>query len=425
MRQAPGNGRGAGGLIVSWGAVLPRSWLYMVLGCALLSAGCAGLDERDGDGSRAAGAASSPYLLRSRAELESRVVGPVALNLDSALPVLQSRDSSLFAGDLSLGDADGPLSYSASYALRPGEIVHAGQAPQTGLPSGLGEQRIHQQALLQSPKLGGAPLALAYSRSSVDRWTTDRGYQQHRQVTSLRWAPEFAKLDLRLAGPGSSFSDPDLALDCDITGDLRLPMAAVAPAGSGYLQLSGRGCDVAGAGPRFSELDAQTYGLAYGWQRSGRESRLELAAIDPVWSGGQARQHARPSYELGLTQTFRREAWSTSLKAARRQRASSLGSDAPEVAAKWMTRAELTRELPAFSVSASWAHGHDPMWFAPELDAPTDRLGLAMNFSRWAQTMAPYWSPNLSLSWHWERDHAAKAAPGDEQALRLDLSAFW
>lgn len=407
------------------GTVLPRSCFYILVACVLLTAGCASTSERDAYGSLTADTARGPYLLRSRAELEARVVGPVALNLDSALPVVQSREASLLAGGLALGEADGPLSYSASYALSPGDIVHAGQSPFAAPPSGLGEQRINQQAMLKLPELAGAPLALGYSRSSADRWTTDDAYEQHRQVASLRWAPEFAEFDLRWAGPGSGFSDPDLALDCDITGDLQLPLAAVDPSGSSYLQLSGRGCDVTGSGARFSDLDAQTYGLAYGWQRSGRESRLELAAIDPVWGGGQTRQHADPSYELGLTQTLRREAWSTSFKAARRQLASSAGGDAPEARGQWMTSAKLTRELSDFSVSASWAHGHDPQWFAPAPGAPSDRLGLAMNFSRWAQTVAPHWNPNLSLSWRWERDRAAEAAARNEQALRLDLSAYW
>lgn len=404
--------------------VLPRSWLYIALPWALLTVGCASSAERDGLGSLSVNTPPGSYLLRSRTELESRVLGPIALNLDSALPVVQSSEESLLAGSLALGGTGGPLRYRASYSLMPGEIVRAGQIPQTTPPRGLGEQLIEQQAMLELLEVAGAPLALSYSHARTDHWTTEAGFEPRREVTSLRWAPDFAEFDLRWAGPGSGFVDSDLALDCDVTGDLQLPLAAPDSLGRSYLRLSGRGCGVDDAGPRFAGLGVSTYGLTYGWQWAGRESRLELAAIDPEWRGVPAGPSAQPSYELSLTQTMHREAWSTSFKAARRQHASDAAAAHAETA-NWMARVELTRELPAFSVSASWERGHDPLWFAPEPGSPADQLGLAMGFSRWAETVMPHWSPEFSLSWRWERDWAAEAASGDDQVLRLDMSAFF
>lgn len=91
------------------GVVLPRSWLCIALPWALLTVGCGSSAERDGLGSLFVNTSSGSYLLRSRTELESRVLGPIALNLDSALPVVQSSEESLLAGSLALGGTEGPL----------------------------------------------------------------------------------------------------------------------------------------------------------------------------------------------------------------------------------------------------------------------------------------------------------------------------
>lgn len=399
---------------------MPRGWLYITLACAVLTAGCATGADRAAPRQVGAEAVRAPYLLRSRAELEARVLGPVALDLDSALPLVQARDGRLFAGDFRLGGAEGPWRYRAGYALGLGDIVQAGQSPGAGLTSGLAEQRLEQQMLLELPELAGAPLALGYTQSSADRWTMDDEQEQHRQVTSLRWAPDFAALDLRLAGPDSGFADPDLALDCALRGDLRVPLGDRARRS---LQLSGRGCDVVSAPPRFAGLSAQSYRLAYAWGQPGQQSRVRLGAIAPARSGEPRPAAPRRAYELGLSQSQRHDGWTARLEAALRARDAARAGDAAAPDAQWMARARLSRRLPTFSLTADWSHGHDPHWFLPGPSRPASRLGLALSFSRWARSIAPALDPELGLDWHWSQSGAARA--GSQQELRLFLSAFW
>ena len=280
-------------------------------------AGCATGAERAAPLASSTEAAPAPYLLRSRAELEARVLGPVALDLDSALPLVQGSDGRLFAGDFSMGGGEGLWRYRAGYALGLSDIVQAGQSPGTGFPGGLAEQRLEQQMTLQLPELAGAPLALGYAQSSADRWTMDEEHEQHRQVASLRWAPGFAALDLRLAGSESGFAEPDLALDCALRGDLRVPLG---DRSRRSLLLSGRGCDVLSAPPRFAGLSAQTYRLAYAWGRPGQESRVRLGAVAPAWNGESHPAAPRRAYELGLSRSHSHDGWTARLEAAVRAR---------------------------------------------------------------------------------------------------------
>lgn len=378
---------------------------------------------------------SAERLFRGDATVDARFVGPVSFSVDSALPLVQRDAESWFASSLSVGGSGSPLSYTASYSLKPGGVLDAEELERSlDVPQQLGGQQIGQNMRLQLPALAGAPLALDFSHESSDMWTLAGSYtRQQRQVAGLSWKPQLAAFTVQWAGAAAG-RDGSLALDCGLRGQVRVP----APSRSGRahaLRFSGRACQVVSANARYAGLAAQTYGAAYLWSKGERESMLSLSAIDPVWQQGAPGSDIEPSYELGLTQSRHFGAWTAKALLAVRRAAAWDGTalavddvDAvvePERDTAWTTTATLTRQLPALSVSASWAHGADPLWFMPDIGQQADRFGLAMDFSRWAQAVVPDLTPTLAMSWHWTQARTRQDERIGDRQLKLQLSVLW
>jgi hypothetical protein len=399
---------------------------------ALVISGCATAPGRSAPVTNAAPILPTQYLFRAGAAGDAGFLVPLSFSVDSALPMVQTRTGNLFASRFNLGRPDGPLTYSASYSLSPGNILLADQLARLSAPQGLAGRRIGQAVRLKLPPVAGAPLALGLSRESEDMWTVNGNSERQRRVASLRWTPKLASVNLE-AGTAAGPREPNLALDCAISGNLRVPLPAARPGRAQALQFSGRDCRVVTANPRYANLGAQTYGLAYSWRQPQRESRLRLSAIDPAWGPERMQPGMGSSYELALSQTRSRDRWSATGELGLRRAARTESYAVPDGDNQtfadaddyWTTSLTLTRRLPAFAVSANWTHGADPLWFMPDIGQQADRFGLTLDFSRWARGIAPPLTPNLALNWHWHQARSRQDVVAGNSAVRLQMSVMW
>ncbi|MCH9828491.1 MAG: hypothetical protein K0U79_12165 [Gammaproteobacteria bacterium] len=378
---------------------------------------------------------SDERLFSAQAQADARLVGPVSFSVASALPLVQRQADTWLASNLNVGSGSGPLSYSASYSLTPGDIVFADDIEYASLnkPQRFGGQHIGQSVRLQLPALAGAPLAIAVTHESDDFWTVNGDTQQQRQIADLSWKPRLAMVNLQWAGASSGL-DSSLALDCELRGSVGVPTRS-RPNRSRAVRVSGRNCQVVSNDVRYDDLAAQTYGVAYTWARPQRESSVRLSAIDPMWRTNSMQPDINPSYELGVSQSRTRGAWTAkALVAVRRATTWSTPNLMDEDGAilpmegsdtYFASNATITRRLPAVSVSATWARGADPLWFVPEIGQEADRFGLAVDFTRWAQTLAPGVNPTLAMSWNWTQARTRANQRTSDNALKLNLSVLW
>ncbi|MDT0497053.1 hypothetical protein RM530_06690 [Algiphilus sp. W345] len=378
---------------------------------------------------------SDERLFSAQAQADARLVGPVSFSVASALPLVQRQADTWLASNLNVGSGSGPLSYMASYSLTPGDIIFADDIEYANLnkPQRFGGQHIGQNVRLQLPALAGAPLAIAVTHESDDFWTVNGYTQQQREIADLSWKPRHAMVNLQWAGASSGL-DSSLALDCELRGSVGVPTPSRANR-KRAVRISGRDCQVVSDDVRYSDLAAQTYGVAYTWARPQLENAVKLSAIDPMWGGGSMQPDIDPSYELGLSQTRTRGAWTAKALVAVRHAATgasielvdgdTMGMPMADSDTYFASNATITRRLPTVSVSATWAHGADPLWFVPEIGQEADRFGLAVDFTRWAQTLAPGVNPTLAMSWNWTQAKTRANQRTSDNALKLNLSVLW
>lgn len=322
---------------------------------------------------------------------------------------------------------DDLLRYEAAYAIEPGKLF----APEaTGAPPqlSLAGQRYGQDLEVQLPVLLGVPLSLALSSEVNDQWSLAGYTQAHREHVALEGLLGKARVDVRVAGTAAASPQGGAALACDVQGIVRLPLAD----GSGQadaLRLSGRSCVVTAASGPYAGAEATFWGVGYAWGRPAFAGDIMLSRIE-----SQAPRHVHlpgtdPSYELALRHS--RDFGSVQAKAFvalhqasiwdRRGTVAHLAAPASERRLSGTFDASLTWDLTHASVSASWALGADPVWFTPDIGDLSDRVGLAVNLSRWLATLAPGDSTSLAVNWKWSQVRRYDDADFYDGSLSLDL----
>ena len=374
-------------------------------------------------------------LVSMQGSASARYVGPIEFGVDSAVPLVHTRSEPLLNSRFGVGSQQGLLRYVANYHLVPGDLF-PDEAPMPGgelAPTRLGVQRLGQNVRLRLPPLGGAPVSLGFSTENREVWTIAGNTVGHqRQVANLAWSPPRANFNLQWMD-GNTPVDPQLALGCGLHGSVRVPLLRNGPGMNEALRVWGRDCQVVGAGPYFSSLGAQTWGLAYVWNRPERETELLLSAIEPVWRDGVERQDIDSSYEFGLRHRRDYGPWiARGLVAMRYATAWDLSQPELESGffksdsdAYWMFNASLSRQLPIANLSANWAHGADPMWFMPQIGQRRQRIGMAIDLSRVMGGLLPDTTTQAAMHWNW---HQARSRTGDsfgDNVVRLNMAVMW
>jgi hypothetical protein len=353
------------------------------------------------------------------------LVGAVALDVDGALPVPETPTSALLASSVRVGGDDHALTYRASYAIDSGDVLASNGNAVANPPTRFGGQSLVQSVELRTPELAGAPLALHLSRESRDDWTVSGRSRQQHALADLSWSPAGAAVDLQWVDAQQGV-DPALGLTCSMRGSVQVPMTAQTD-GTQTLRFSGRRCQVLTADSRYAALGAQTWKIARLWSAPDREGQVLLSVVDPLWLDGAGTPPLAPSYELavGLRRSY--GPWSAAARASVRGRSDELQGllDGPtwsDGKFAYATDTSFTRRLAEASVSASWAHDADPLWFVPALGQHTDRFGVALDLSAWALTVMPAASPRLALSWNWWEAHSPAGDTSGDSVVMLQAS---
>ena len=351
-------------------------------------------------------------------------VGEVAVDVAGKLPAAAATDAQL-AGRVSLTPAD-PVRYRVDYSLSPGDVLAhpTPDAVSAGLTR-IGAQSFGHSLELRSPEVAGAPLSVRLSSEFVDDWTTSSHSHVQRDVADLSWASQRATLDLQWREHAEP-ADPALALGCGVLGTMELPGGA-GGASTRALGLSGQWCDVLTDDDRYAALKAQAWGVSRVWRAAGQESRLMLSMIDPVWPTPVGSPDIGPSYELGMKTQRSLGPWSAAARASVRDAGAWATASAPLAQPgilrfDYATDAMLTRRLGGTSVSTTWAHGADPLWFLPEGTQSTDRFGVSVDLSGWARGLMPVAAPRVGVSWNWWETQSAPGIVTGDTALMLQLS---
>jgi hypothetical protein len=363
----------------------------------------------------------------------ARSVGPVDFGVHGALPLVHTRRDPLLSSRVGVGMSDAGLRYDASYTVEPGDLFFEAATQPGAAPSQrLAGQKVDQNFSMRLPPLGGAPVGLRYSTQARELWTLsgDRSEQQ-RQLANLDWAPRLAKLNLQWAG-GSAAADTHLALGCELRGTVRVPLQT-AEAQSHALRISGRDCRVLASDQRYSALAAETWGIAWGWTQPERETEVLLSVIEPSWKDVHDRQPIDPSYEFGVSHRQDHGHWSARTLVAMRH-TTAWDLSAPMDASGyyfsdpdsfWTASASLTRHLPVVSISATWAHSADPMWFMPEIGQRKHRLDMRFDLSRVVAPLLPDATPQLAMHWNWSQARSRHDAVTEERAVRINMAVVW
>lgn len=366
--------------------------------------------------------AGAPVKARaSGAAGESRLV---RFDVDGNVPILEGREDAdaVLASGVNLGIDDELLRYRASYRLEAGDLFSFDQPDYTGTkpPSTLAGQSFGQNIVLRLPELAGAPLSLGVTAEVQGQWLFAGARRSQQERANLEWSPGPATINMQWSGNASGF-DPLLALRCNFESTLKLPMQDGGRR-TQALRVSGRECIVAD-GTRYAGTPARAWMLGYVWSGAAQESEARLRVIDPVRTGELFDMDIDPGYQLGLSHRRDFGALSAEALVSVRQ-APALPTD-PVAAVedtRWSANASLTWNLADASISAHWAQGVNPLWFAPDVLEQRDRFGLALDLSSWVESLAPGTSPELGLRWDWSRLRMPGDAAVDENALRLDVA---
>lgn len=353
----------------------------------------------------------------------------VEIGIDGAWPLVDTRSDPLFAGRVGIGDDAARLHYHATYMLEPGDVFANPTAP----PQRFGGQRFGQELRMLLPAVAGSPLSLKFRGEARDVWQTDRGIvEQQRQVAKLEWSPGLASLDLQW-GAGDATAHSQLALDCALRGTLRMSLPHGSAAAVPAMRVTGRDCLVRTSDPRYSELAAAAWRVAFAWHSSETQTELRFSVIDPDGGAAMLHQEIDASYELGLSHRRALGDWSTEARVAMRYapswdlsaRLAGTGAYASDTDAYWMAKMSLTRHLPAVSLSANWSHSADPMWFMPEIGQQTHHLDVRLDLSRLLAAVAPEVNPQLSMQWNWSEARSRANAVAGDNTIQLNMAVAW
>lgn len=403
-------------------AFSPRRLLIVV--ASLLLASCAAEPPRQtaeaGDASAVRGT-FAPTVLYDR----------VRLDVASALPLLEDTSSGeeLFESALTFS-SDELFTYRAAYTLAAGDLVSRwGTEPAkvvTPAPSQIGVQQVVQDVQLELPELAGAPLSLAFNTELGNKWLVSDTAAFRRERARLDWSPGPAVVSVQWSGTPVA-ANGSSALGCALESSIRLP--TYEEAGSSQdVRLSGRSCVVAAEGIPRGDLQAQAVDLRYVWQASaGRRIAAGLSVIEPRSGFADLERDAERGYELDVLHSRDLGPFRAQASVAFRRPGSWYFGGLPGASLHpgdgdphWAADATLTWDLSRAALSANFAVGTDPLWFAPELGHRRDRFGLALDFSRWIGAMTDGPEPRLGMNWNWSRPYAPEN-PG-ESSLHLDVA---
>lgn len=349
-------------------------------------------------------------------------------DVDGQVPVLDGRQSgdALFASGVNVGIMDDELlRYRASYKLEAGDLFSFDQPGYTGTkpPSTFAGQSFGQNVVLRLPEVAGAPLSLGVTTEVRDQWLFAGESQAQQERANLEWSPGRATINMQWSGSASGF-DPSLALSCNFESTLKLPTRD-GGSHAQALRVSGRECTVSD-GTRYAGIPAQAWMLGYVWSGAAQESEARLRVIDPVWTGELFESDIDPGYQLGLS--HRRDFGALSAKALVAVRQTPVSPADPLAVVEdtsWSANASVTWHLADASISADYAQGVNPLWFVPNVLEQRDRFGLALDLSRWIESVAPESSPEFGLRWDWSRLRMPGGGVIDENALKLDVALLF
>lgn len=416
---------------------LRAGWALPLLAACFLVSACASVPRGGGPASPVTISSFSvednmSRLFSAQGEGSARYVGPIQFGLDGALPLVHTRSDPLLASRFGVGSDNGLLRYNATYSILPGDVLADDTETTAAAPQRLGGQRVGQNFRMRLPRFAGAPVSLGYTAEARENWTmAGDTVGQQRQVANLDWSPRLASLNLQWAG-GNAVNDSQLALGCNLRGTVRVPLRYGDLPGKQALRVSGRDCQVL-AGPRYSSLDAETWGLAYVWNQPRRETQVLLSSIDPVWGAGLDQQDIEPSYEFGVAHRRDYAVWSARAQVGMRYATvwdtsmldDTTGDYLTDSDAYWTMNASLTRRLPGVSVSANWAHGADPMWFMPQIGQRRHRFGMVLDLSRLVEGLLPDATPQVGMRWNWSQARSREDALIADSVLHLNMAVMW
>lgn len=358
-------------------------------------------------------------------------LGKVEVNVAGAMPLAAGGASPMLASRVRVGE-DAPVRYQASYTVNPGDVVSSIGSNNAHAPTRLGGQMLGQRLDMRLLEFAGAPLSLGVSSEVHSQWTVSGQVRDQRERASLSWSSSLASLNLEWMGPTLG-RDPSLALDCGVQLSLRVPTVRQGTGRQG-LSMAGRECRVQNAQSRYGELDAHTVGIAYAWDGEQRKTRLELAMIDPVWRDRPQLRDLDPAWELGLKHSIERGPWSARSTVALRQAtvwdagagAAWYADAAARHTETWLgTDASVARQLSVVSVSASWVHGADPMWFMPDMGQRNQRFVLGLDFSRGVRHLLRGVEPRLAMRWDWSQARTRDDQVASDNKLALNVGVNW
>jgi hypothetical protein len=409
--------------------------------CALLAA-CASVPAQppaSAASAPVAPVAAAPIASQSWSESYGAGVGQVGVHFAGNTPLASS--APLLNSGVSFAGLDQRLQYSAGYQISPGDLLNPAAANNwraNALPQSVGSQTVNQQVKVQSDPVYGAPLTVGAHYQQQASLLVNGESETAQQAMDLGWAPDFAAFHLNWTPEGAPV-DAMQALQCDVSGQVRVPLTALASSTAGgrfvALDAGTRACKVVGDDPALGPLSANTWSTAVRWGKPSRETALRLQSVTPGPGAGVV-ESERPmtvgsGYELKVSQKRSLGDWQANAGVAYRRApeaeraASATGNDyvGGLASSPWAANAELTRRLAMLSVAATWRRG-DPYWFLPDVRQAADTFGVAVDLSPWAATLWNSYTPTLAMSYNWTRAEAGSTRDGD-QSINWNIAFPW
>jgi len=349
------------------------------------------------------------------------------LKVNTEAPFLPGdSNGNTLGSDFSIG-VDSVLSYRASWSVEPGDVITSeDSSTYAEAPTRFGGHSLGQNVNLSLPELAGAPIKFEVRTETENNWLVNGSTQSQRERARLSWAPGPASVSVQWAGNAAQF-DSSVALTCDFQSTVLVPTHEASDHSESLL-FSGRDCMVPDEGSSHAGIEAQAWGMSYIWDRPKRQSEALLSVIDPTWSGESELAGIGPGYELGLRHRRSFGTLSASALVSLRRAPALADAVAGPILTEnthWAANASLTWQLPDASLSANWASGVDRFWFTPEAGQQSDQFGLALNLSRWIESLIPRSSPQLAMNWNWSEIRLPSAETVGSNSLRLDVALMF
>lgn len=339
---------------------------------------------------------------------------------DRPLPGSSVLRRSLLDSGLSFAAPASLLRYDAHYSLQPpsslpgvDSAARVGAAASAPAPL-LGGESFQQSLRIQLPFLFEQPLLI----SAEDRY---RGLLAPSAPASsrsaqLQWSPAPLALGLRWA-PGGALS-PALPLNCQLSGTIELPGAALTGRSGDGLKLQGQGCRVIVPQRGAAGVEVGRYSATWQWQRKRSSSSVHLLVLEAPESlnAGASAAARTPGYEFGASRAQKAGKLTADSSLALRRTGHQGGGREPF---DWTARTSLRRQFSDLLLSASLQREADPLWFLPNdtAGASINSIELGIEFDRWIARQLVTRHVGLGLIGRWAEP------PTPEQAH--DYRVLW